>query len=54
MANCSRLKSDRMRLIEDGLRRVQALDAKLTEGKYKTILVQSQLDDLKLELTQEA
>lgn len=48
MAYLSKLKSVRLKSIEDSLRRVQAIENKVTKEKYKTILVQRQLDDLKL------
>jgi hypothetical protein len=48
MANQSRLKLDKLRAMEDGLRQLQAKDMQIEEQIHKRIAVQRQLDELKL------
>jgi hypothetical protein len=53
MANQSRMKSDKLRALEDGLRQLQAKDRQIEEQIHKRVEVQHQLDEIKLEHTRE-
>jgi hypothetical protein len=51
MANQSRLKSDKLRAMEDGLHELQDKHRQIEEQIHKRFAVQRQLDELKLECT---
>jgi hypothetical protein len=53
LANQSRLKSDKLRPIEDGLHQLQAKNRQIEEQIHKRIEVQHQLDEIKLKHTRE-
>jgi hypothetical protein len=53
MANQSRLKSDKLRAMKDGLHQLQAKDRQIEEQIRKRVEVQRQLDEIKLERTRE-
>jgi hypothetical protein len=53
MANQSRLKFDKLRVVEDALRQLQAKDRQIEEYILKKVELQHQLDAIKLECTRE-
>jgi hypothetical protein len=53
MANQFRLKSDKLRAVEDGLCQLQAKDRQIEEQIHKRVEVRRQLDEIKLERTRE-